>query len=426
MADARPAPAKAHFHLGLLAAFAPGFGALLTVALAFAHRRSADPWARRIAVLAAVDVLVVLALVTLAAGGGLRRLPSAAPRTPLVGVQLDEKEPQVLAVAPGSPAEQGGIRPGDRLLRIDGHPVNLTAEAIDRLRSLQAGKEARLAVRRDGEERELAVLPRPGPWTTRGLREVSPQAGGPSIGPWDLLPFLLAGALAAWTAFRGGSSPPAWPAFFLTYVGALAAAGGTAWLLARLQGGASLGATLLALGLQSAAFAGGAALAQRLRPYAAPPPADPMPSGRAILLGAYYLATLLPRAAILVALLLSLPIESVPRPQDPIGLLASGGLSPAGLALLAVDVVLLAPIAEEMLFRGYLLPRLAARMGPQPALLATALLFAALHTHYGLQALVLVVHGVVLGWARLRTGRLAAPVLLHMAVNGLALGASLL
>lgn len=426
MADGPPSTARAHFHLGLLAAFAPGFGALLTVALALVHRRSADPWGRRLSFLAGSDVLVVLALGILAASGGLEQLRPASPPRPKIGVRLDPKIPEVVAVASGSPAAEAGVKSGDRLLRIDGQAVEGPREAVDRLQRLKTGQPVGITVRRDGLETDLTLVPRPGPWAIQDLTREEPQAWRPSIGWTDLLPFVLAGALAALTARRGGPSPPAWPAFFLIYIGALAASGGALWGLSLVQGGVSIGATLAALGVQSLALVGGTLLAGRARPYDAPAPRTPLSTGKAILLGTYYLVTLLPRAAILVAVLLALPVEGIPRPQDPVGALASGGLSLPMMALLALDVVVLAPIAEELLFRGFLLPRLAARLHPTTALLATAVLFAALHTHYGVQALVLIVHGMVLGWARLRTGGLAAPVALHMMVNAVALAAGLL
>lgn len=424
MAGPASSNAKTHFHLGLLAAFAPGFGALFTVALAVVHRRSDGPWGRRLALLAGSDVLVVLALAGLAASGGLERLKATTARPSMIGVQVEPQEPRVVAVTPGSPAAEAGMKAGDRLLRIDGHEVKRTEEAVVRLRRLPAGRPARVTVGREEGTLDLTVVPRADP------RPVRPPADAglerPSIGWTDLLPFVLAGALAALTMRRGRPVPPAWPAFFLIYIGTLAASAGTLWALTRLQGGLSTAAALVALGVQSLAFAGGTLVAQRARPFTPPAPEDPLPTGRAILLGAYYLITLLPRAAVLVAVLLALPLEGIPRPQDPVGALAAGGLSATAMALLALDVVVLAPVAEEMLFRGFLLPRLAARLHPTSALAATAVLFAALHTHYGVQALVLVVHGVVLGWARLRTGRLTAPIALHMMVNAVALAAGVL
>lgn len=91
---------------------------------------------------------------------------------------------------------------------------------------------------------------------------------------------------------------------------------------------------------------------------------------------------------------------------------------PRALACFALTATLLAPLFEETLFRGVLLPVLASRLGPLPAVLASALVFAL--AHLSLTELVpLLVLGVGLGWLRWRSGRLAASVLMHALWNGL-------
>lgn len=88
-------------------------------------------------------------------------------------------------------------------------------------------------------------------------------------------------------------------------------------------------------------------------------------------------------------------------------------------ALTAVQTVLLAPLAEEWLFRGSMLRRLAP-LGERGAVVVSALCFALSHSspHQLLYALV---GGLVLGYTALRTGRLWCCVLLHMGVNAAAL-----
>ena len=105
--------------------------------------------------------------------------------------------------------------------------------------------------------------------------------------------------------------------------------------------------------------------------------------------------------------------------------LGSVRLGPAGVALLFVLGVVVGPAAEEVYFRGGLLPWLGSRMGPHAALWVTALIFGGLHAHYGISTALAVYYGYVLGWARLRTGSLLAPFLLHAVIN-LVGGAALL
>jgi membrane protease YdiL (CAAX protease family) len=91
-----------------------------------------------------------------------------------------------------------------------------------------------------------------------------------------------------------------------------------------------------------------------------------------------------------------------------------------GWALLAfaVTAVVLAPLFEETLFRGVLLPVVARHLGAPWAVLISALVFAI--AHLSLAELVpLSVLGVGLGLLRWRTGRLGASVCLHALWNGL-------
>ncbi|MEB3318673.1 MAG: CPBP family intramembrane glutamic endopeptidase [Cyanobacteriota bacterium] len=91
-----------------------------------------------------------------------------------------------------------------------------------------------------------------------------------------------------------------------------------------------------------------------------------------------------------------------------------------GWALLAfaLTAVVLAPLFEETLFRGVLLPVVARHLGARWGLLLSALVFAI--AHLSLAELVpLSVLGVGLGLLRWQTGRLAACVCLHALWNSL-------
>ena len=91
---------------------------------------------------------------------------------------------------------------------------------------------------------------------------------------------------------------------------------------------------------------------------------------------------------------------------------------PWALAGFGFTAVVLAPLFEETLFRGVLLPVLGLRWGAIPGMLASALTFAVAHLSLGELAPLLVL-GLGLGWLRLRSGRLAPCVLMHAFWNGL-------
>ncbi|WP_156649893.1 CPBP family intramembrane glutamic endopeptidase [Methylobacterium sp. Leaf89] len=93
----------------------------------------------------------------------------------------------------------------------------------------------------------------------------------------------------------------------------------------------------------------------------------------------------------------------------------SPGLTPAAAALWFAYVLVLAPVAEELLMRGALFARAREVFTARGAILATALLFAGAHlTPAGFARPVsLIPLALILGWVRWRSGRLWPGILLH-------------
>lgn len=91
-----------------------------------------------------------------------------------------------------------------------------------------------------------------------------------------------------------------------------------------------------------------------------------------------------------------------------------GAMQQPLLALLAMGVG--APVLEEMLFRGILLPGLARNYGPTKAILQTSLLFGIIHFNPS-QALSAFLIGLFLGWVYVRTQSLWACILVHATNN---------
>lgn len=88
-------------------------------------------------------------------------------------------------------------------------------------------------------------------------------------------------------------------------------------------------------------------------------------------------------------------------------------------AAVSLTVIALLPAAcEELVMRGVLLPSIARSLGPWPANLVTAILFAAIHFD-PLRFVFVLVLGVLLGLLRLRTGSLLPPVVAHATLNAL-------
>ena len=93
------------------------------------------------------------------------------------------------------------------------------------------------------------------------------------------------------------------------------------------------------------------------------------------------------------------------------------------LAVLAI--VVLAPIAEELFFRGVVYNAWLREAGPRYALVGSSALFAVIHL--SLVAVVpIFLLGLALAWVYRRTANLLAPIAMHATVNGISVALALL
>ena len=131
--------------------------------------------------------------------------------------------------------------------------------------------------------------------------------------------------------------------------------------------------------------------------------------------GAYYLysGVALAIAVASISTLLPKPEGSVPFEellQDPVG-----------VALLVIFGVLVAPVVEEMLFRGFIFSVVDRSLGAVAAVVSTSLLFSLPHgVQYGWRwqnLLLLTAVGVVFGTVRAWTGSVRPSTLLHASYN---------
>jgi membrane protease YdiL (CAAX protease family) len=105
-----------------------------------------------------------------------------------------------------------------------------------------------------------------------------------------------------------------------------------------------------------------------------------------------------------------LPIEELFRSRQTVILLMGFG-------------ILVAPLVEETMFRGFLYPIVGRRFGVAAGVIATGVLFGAMHAQqlwggWG-QISLLIGVGIVLTWVRARTGTVAASYLVHLGYNSL-------
>lgn len=107
-----------------------------------------------------------------------------------------------------------------------------------------------------------------------------------------------------------------------------------------------------------------------------------------------------------------------PKVPSPIDKLAN---SPLYLALFGIMAVSLAPLFEELFFRGFIQPLLSRTFGVVAGVLITAALFGSLHgPEYAWAwqyALAVSLVGAVLGWVRVRTNSIIPSTIMHGCYN---------
>ncbi len=442
----RETPARGAFHIALAGVIVPVAAFALSGTLAFQALRQpsygVDPeqrvWTRRLVLLAIVDALVMIAMVALLAGKASMPAPRVAVAPgPRIGVVLDARDVghgvRVIEVRAGSPAERAGLLPGDVIERVDGQPVDRNADLTEVIATTAAGGSRALDVVRDASRVTLTITPE--------VLKASParrsifQRDGPSepiasgvaslAAAWGGVALLLV-IVCAVAARRGGASPRPLT-FWFAFAGALAASD-VALITAhtitgRLVGGDSLGGALVGLCAGSATLLGLAVLWRRHLGWEGEPGgAETLPT---VVTGVAYMVAGVVRLGIILVALGPLLHISPPDPGREIQDLVARGLGPVGIAMLIFAAVILAPIGEETLFRGVLLPWLRRFLGVDAAVWLSAVLFGIGHLRYGLYLSTIVVYGLVLGWARLRTGNLRASIVLHMIINAVATAVAL-
>ncbi len=428
---------RAHVHVALASIFLTFFAPVVSWTLWLFDRRlpGARTWKRRLLALAIVDTVLVSGLgLATAVGYDVDRVSGTAPKIGVVlesrqageptGGQNQPKGAIVEGVLPDSPAQAAGLERGDRVTAVDGAPVENGSELISVIASTKKGAARRLHVIHRGQPVERVVTP-----TTKALapartpttlfepieaeHELGRTTGKRFVASAGMLELVLVGGLAIGARRRDARTAPAFAVAFgliaLTLVSSLV-------LVAfRMTIGVSLGAILVAILSGSVALLVIGLVASALAPREPVLVGPPLGTAKAIALGLFYGMTGAARVASLLAILVAafgIPMHSA---SEAFGLDPSWGA--LGVALFVVATVIVAPIAEEVLFRGVLLPWLARWMRPGAALAWTTIVFALGHLYYGAGALIIALYGFVFGWARLRTGKLRAPILLHAMLN---------
>lgn len=422
---------RLHVHVALASVFLTLLAPVVSWTLWLFDRRLSGgrTWKRRLLALAVVDTLLVLGLGLSSASGV--ELDGGSKKDARIGVVLESRagEPSrgavVDRVLPDSPAAAAGLEPGDRITAVDGEPVETSSDLVTVIARTPEGGRRRLDVVRDGRPHERVVVPTTKPLASARTPktlfepiEVEQELGRTTGRRWvasaGLFELVLVGVLAGAAKRRHARAAPA----LAVVAGLLALTLVSSFVLLafRLTIGVSLGAILVSILSGSVALLVVGLFAAALAPREPVQVGPRLDTPKAVALGMFYGITGAARIASLLAILVAafgLPMRTA---SEAFGLDPSWGALGIGLFVLATVVV--APLAEELLFRGILLPWLARWMQPGAALAWTTAVFALGHLYYGAGVLIIALYGLVFGWARLRTGRLRASIALHAMLNG--------
>ena len=102
--------------------------------------------------------------------------------------------------------------------------------------------------------------------------------------------------------------------------------------------------------------------------------------------------------------------------SDPLLYLALQAQDKVALAILFVTAAIAAPVFEEIMFRGFLLPSLTRYLSVSTSIVISGLIFAIAHLSLS-EVLPLTVLGIILGTVYTRSRNLLAPMLLHSLWN---------
>ncbi len=94
------------------------------------------------------------------------------------------------------------------------------------------------------------------------------------------------------------------------------------------------------------------------------------------------------------------------------------------IPMLILTVGVLAPIFEELLFRGFIFKGLErGLLGGHGTVWLTSIVFAAIHLQYALPIVLMIIPmGLLLGYSRMYSGSLVVPIVLHVLNNTIAIG----
>jgi membrane protease YdiL (CAAX protease family) len=179
-----------------------------------------------------------------------------------------------------------------------------------------------------------------------------------------------------------------------------------------------LGSAVILVAAQAGLLIVGYLLVYRTRALASLAGRDPL---AAILTGlGYGVLAWFGSSVVLVLVTALLTAVGQPPPTGP----AEQAIAMLDPWLVVVAIVVFAPIAEELFFRGIVFNAWLRESGRRWAYIGSAALFAVIHLSLA-SLLPIFLLGLALAWVYQRTGNLLAPIVMHATVNGISVAAAL-
>ncbi len=151
-------------------------------------------------------------------------------------------------------------------------------------------------------------------------------------------------------------------------------------------------------------------------------PANPARCGRALWVGSIFYLAVVPPVEMLVLLTTALcRAAGITLTAQPITEQLIHSFSPTVVWFIVILAVVVAPLFEELMFRGLAYPALKRRWGTAPALILVSALFALTHLHLPSVAPLFAL-GLGLGLAYEVSGSLLAPIAMHALFNAVNVG----
>lgn len=390
-----------------------------------------QPWAVALLLLAVLDTVISVGVVVSLDDVGRLETPedrSSIPRY-VVGITGESQADGTLAITqvrPESPAAAAGLEVGDLILEVDGLRVSSIPEVSRQVQLARDERPVSFRTERAGAHRTTDIVPRLAPSPSRqptGIFENAEEGAGRwlrnSIGSTlSFVPVILVFCiLLACAHLRGASAKESTRVAGL--VGVLLLSDSVIALpIVWVTGGGSFGSMLITMAVRCCVVT---LLGWRL--MNGQPESNRSPTSlsrvRTFLLSVFYGLAFLVRLVLLMFWVVDL--EDLGRMDSgPVGHLMVAPVPFWGRAAFIFVVVILGPVAEEVLFRGVLLSWARSWMKDATAIVATALLFALIHPQYGLGMGTIFVYGLIFAWARIKSGDLVVPILLHVLMNGFA------